>query len=224
MNTINYLLILLIICGFNIFNYRDENNLSSNNNANVLMPLKIGNYWIYKITYYENPESMKSIEIDTISIIGDTIIKNEKYYKILYKGYTDVLMVNKNDGLYVKIISNVILTLRFLRYPVNPNTNYTGYIYLKIEEYNEDIDKTYSFAMNVETLNENVKVQAGTFKCIKYISPDFDIDYKGKIYIEWDSTHIFLAPNIGIIKTISQSKKKIDYIKSLCELIEYKIN
>ena len=87
-------------------------NMGCNNNTNTpvpqrieIIPLKLGNYWIYK----------DRNNFDTIQVVGEKYVKSEKCYKVL-RGNMLWTHTNREDGYYL-----------IYKYPSKPDDWYGGY-------------------------------------------------------------------------------------------------
>ncbi|PKL85856.1 MAG: hypothetical protein CVV22_04780 [Ignavibacteriae bacterium HGW-Ignavibacteriae-1] len=161
----------------------DDSN-SPNNNSKELMPLKIGNSWVYNYTYYDGfAEHSGKV---TSTVISDEMYNGEKYYRIEtlnhinnQKKISPIYSINKTDGLYMLYFEdNDELHTDFLKYPVSEG---------EIFQSNE------SSKLYVEKVDTLISTSAGKFNCIKYIKK---IIFDGK---EIDISIMYYCPGIGRI-------------------------
>ena len=97
--TVFLILVLIIIkCA------KENNPLESPNNPKELMPLQIGNYWIYEISDYDSVGRLIELSSDTLMITASINYNGLKYY--LYNGNTYSGFCNKHDGYYELSLSS----------------------------------------------------------------------------------------------------------------------
>ena len=142
----------------------------------VILPLKIGNYWVYKVT---NTIDGK-VETDTLKVARDTLIKGEKWFIVNHTSEHSFVLIlqNKSDGLHMVDYYNTPHI--FLKYKAIPGEVFTP--------------RKEKDSVKVISINEKVVVPAGTFECYIYGSPQTDINTK--------EDHFCMAPGIGCIKTM----------------------
>ena len=155
-----------------------------------IIPLKVGNSWNYKLTSYDSSGSISYIENQNSTIIKDTSISNYTWY-----AYNDVpngiWFTNKSDGYWAFIKANtgsiINDTLIFVyKYPTNVG----------------DIYGDPASPMVVMAINKFLSVPAGTFNVIHIVSTSVDTTN----YLI-DSFELFIAPQVGIIKTMQIGRK-----------------
>ena len=151
----------------------------SNNNpeTSVILPLNVGNQWIYKVT---NPDDSNKVFFDTLSVSKDTLVNKEKWYIITHtwENSFKLILQNQADGLH--LIDYYNTPRIFLKYKAVP-----GEIYSPGKR--DD-------SVKIISVNEKVKTIAGEFECYIYGSPKINIDNK--------DDHFCMAPGIGCIKTM----------------------
>ncbi|MGA2296122.1 MAG: hypothetical protein ABSG15_01060 [FCB group bacterium] len=150
--------------------------------SGVLIPLKIGNKWIYQDKQFDNPINPK-IGKDTLYIIKDTIINGETWY-IPY-GEINIPCINRSDGFYSMLpdsLQNFNITLLF-KYPANIGDMWnTG-------------DSNREGNYTLLSKNDTVTVTAGTFICYKYQSESQFSDI-----LLYQKSLFWICPGIGEIK------------------------
>jgi len=160
---------IFIILLSNSCSHKDEE-------SSVIIPLKIGNYWIYRVTVLNKPD----VKIDTLTVTKDTLIRGEKWYIINHSLWHDFKWVlqNKTNGLYAVI-----------------NENSSG-LFLKYKAIKGEIYASFSSkdTAMVSSINEKIKTQAGEFNCYFYASKKDDGKSSGNGY--------YMSPGIGMIKTL----------------------
>ena len=160
------------------------------NSATELIPLKVGNSWNYKLTSYDSSGSISYIENQNSTIIKDTSISNYTWY-----AYNDVpngiWFTNKSDGYWAFIKANTGLI-----------TNDTSIFVYKYPTEVGDIYGDPNSPMEVVAIDEEIIVGARVFQTIHIIST-----YTDTTHYLLDSFELFIAPQVGIIKTMQIGRK-----------------
>ncbi len=168
--------------------------------AQELIPLKLGNYWIYKETTYKS-DTIVSIDT-TLNNVSKKLKLNNKQCYALNEFDNEFFVYNTKDG------QTDIDTFN-----VEPNGNFAEALFYKNPE---DIAGSSYTVYNVNNIHVDEKpvminTITGDFKCYKYtLTVDDDDEYK---------IVTFLCPGIGII--YEEFYFDHEHIKS--ELIEYHI-
>jgi hypothetical protein len=136
-----------------------------------LIPLKVGNLWIYKTEQLDKDGSPVVINYSYMSVLADSTIDGIKY-SIRNGNNRGDLCTNTNDGfnIYLRGQSPVL----DLKYPVKLNETFMR----------RNHDTTY-----VTSLDEKIEVPAGNFTCIKY-----------ETFNNGSKLIYHVCPNVGIIK------------------------
>lgn len=181
----------------NIRKYRLNNLLSDD----VIMPLTETNYWTYKLRFSDSTIT-SSNDISTRILTGDTIIENERWFKNF-----PYYFINKSDGLHVKTVDGW----------------YLGYKDMLYAKYPAIAGDTFSFnnlfctVISVDTI---IQVPAGQFRCYFYqktltaFPDDTNVIY---------TNNQFFCPGIGLIQDEYYTFDNFDKMRSIYELIEYKL-
>lgn len=177
------------------------NTVIADQENDVIMPLKIGNVWVYRITDYDFDGNIDDISYDSILVKKDTIINGEKWYVLVQPmhGYShSTYMTNTNTGLFFTRTDYEKESYIRAEYPVKHSTYYVANQPLNEiygdpgTAYNDTIDVW----TDVESLN-NYSFNYGKFNCYKYSTwweaRKQNISYK-PFEIE------YYVPNLGIIK------------------------
>jgi hypothetical protein len=186
-----------------------------NNTDDVLLPLKVGNYWTYaRLELDSTGNIIDTVETFTDRVLAEKKLGNETWYYYGLLGRTDtseaILYKNREDGLYIcsrgagDIIDSPHL---FLKYPTAINDTFTS---------------KYHF-MKTLSLNENISTKIGDFPCIKYYGnryPDEKFDFGYEL--------MYFTPGIGQIEYFREfhswnysdsTKRYSDYFKVV--LVDY---
>lgn len=145
--------------------------------AGVILPLKVGNMWIFNATEYA-ADTVRRKLIDTLDVRSDTVIGGETRY--LFNSQNGYL--NRSDGAYAWGLSQGGEPILQFKYPTRAGDSvYYG-------------DATYSIMIRVVSTSELVTVPAGHFVCHHY--------FLTASFGQYD-VHYFIAPNIGYVKISS---------------------
>lgn len=117
-----------------------------------IIPLEIGNQWIYKNVYYDSAGTPTLNVLDTVTIIKDTTISGEKWFRLQGSVGYSYDVIHRADGYYY-YGGGAILQYK---YPANLNERYQTYI------------ATPTDTMVVASFNSITTVQAGTYTCYQY--------------------------------------------------------
>jgi hypothetical protein len=146
--------------------------------AAKLFPFEIGTEWVYQMSAYDTTvKALRVIRVDTINVLGDTIINGSKWYKIRSllgeMGYG----INWNDGLYYARAGQK--PFLWAKYPSQVGETLTSVI--------GDVQ-----ASNTVAATElKIEVPAGEFFCNEYIQ---------QVGPEKLTTKYYFAPGVGLIK------------------------
>ena len=181
-------------------------------NTDELIPLKIGNTWVYEHIIY-NGSDQKTIQ-ETITVESEIQYKNEKHFIFKHTDHSTgkiktpkVYYINKADGhymIYLELYED-IYTIK-LNYPT-----FEGDII-----YEDGINKYY-----IEKVDTIYTTPAGKFKCIKYVQ---SVLYDGKDMFTYIN---YIAPGIGrVVAEVYRTDPKngIQSINTKSILLSYKLN
>lgn len=207
MNAIYKTSLILIIAAAAFMNSCKQST-EVNAESGVIIPLKIGNMWVEKITTYDSLGNTMSTMIDTQKVINDTTIGNENWYS--YTNYLgSSLFTNRPDGYYARDRNfyDTSYTITILwKYPAKVNESYN------VQDAN----------FVVKSTDDNVTVTAGSFNCFQYRHSY--ISQFGSAYVGYQQN--WLSPGLGPVRTmgyiITPSGK--EYLYYSAELISYKLN
>ncbi len=172
-----------------------------------LIPLAIGNSWSYTQTTFDTTGKVSSAAYHfDDKVDSDTIISNEKWYHS--EGYPNyVWITNRSNGFwhFAKAGTSLLIkrdtTLLVFGYPAKIGTKPGTY--------------------EVVSLDKEVTVQAGTFRCIHYV-------YKVANPTNYWFTgfEYFITPGLGIVKWQQFGKLSSgnNWVVYKSELTNYKVN
>jgi len=144
-----------------------------NQSTSVIMPLKPGNQWIYKVTKYDMNGSMQSQGYDTIRVLSEININGEKWFNVinpLDNAIDTTLLTNTDVGLWLKCNCNDSKSRLKAQYPVNYQQYFSG-DFQALSLTNGNTFKTYMDTMNIWAKAENISnfvTPTGNYNCIKY--------------------------------------------------------
>ncbi len=200
----------IISCNDDIINSDDNINKTNktiieydyvlaNQDSSVIMPLRAGNKWIYNITDYDGKGGIKSQRLDSIMVLKDSIINNEKWFYVWNPivGNGNVMMTNTDAGLWLKCpyCGNKPSYLE-AQYPLSANPYYIGELNFVFADKGWKLLDTAQNWIRYESAVD-FKVPAGTFNSIKYTNWVELKVLKRTI----DPFRIsYYAPNIGLVR------------------------
>ncbi len=167
-----------------------------------IYPLNIGNSWTYQeYIYIEDSTLLKGDEI-IIKVLNDTLINNNIYFLEDYDNilpYT--LSINKENGYYSTETDFIEGNEQLLfKYPCKVGDRWRNKIV--------DGNTNYKSTTVVKALNKKITVPYGTMDCILYESVSKNtIGPRVTLYILYQH---YLKPGLGIVKTITSHKNKIN--------------
>jgi hypothetical protein len=110
-----------------------------------IMPLKVGNCWIYETTFLDTLGNVILVAPETLAVVVDTMIKGETWFRV-----KNVLYTNRSSGLWIWGTDEPYL---FYKYPTEVgDSTLTG----------------YGTIQTVTATARQVNVPAGTFSCVEY--------------------------------------------------------
>jgi hypothetical protein len=150
----------------------DDANPSTPGTSEVLMPLAVGNYWIYTSTV-KGLETGDTTHVMGIEIVSKEIIDGEAWYI----GHDGEKYRNAADGLHKISNGNTY----FFKHPAKLHEQFAYYN-----------GNPVFFAMTVSSVDSWISTKAGVFDCYKYTMKDHgttvDVYYSpGTGLIRWDS-------------------------------------
>ena len=130
--------------------------------SSEIIPLALGNRWIYTITAFDSLGIALGSSIDTSVVSRDTTIDNETWYILYNRGAPVNLGINRTDGYWSRTV-----TLS----PGSTNIAALGEPYLS-SKFPATVGQVFanetgytSLVLDADTM---VTVAAGTFECYKY--------------------------------------------------------
>lgn len=183
---------------------KDSNPIVSPNPTPVIMPLEIGNKWVRQFTLYDTSGVPFSSGTDSITVLRDTLISNERYFVLILQGAERVLS-NQSEGLSW-FLGTFGWGLQY-KYPGLPGDSFY-----------------YIGGANVSRITATdtvLTVPAGTYSCYHYstiINPSYPIHGRLEEYV---------APHLGFVQSEwfqSVSASSPLYLYSRIKLMSFKLN
>ncbi len=168
--------ILTIVCVVFASCSKDDTPTNGPPNNDVLLPLKIGNQWIMRITFIDSTHL--SPVYDTMTVTKDTLIENERWY---YLDRFGSYWTNKSDGVWSR--NNKDSELNW-KYPATAG-----------EKYSIGVDNT------VQVFYQNVSVPAGNYWCYeyKYLRLDFSWFLSPNLgFVKTSDHYIAFSDRLGV--------------------------
>jgi hypothetical protein len=202
------IIIILLFCSSLILISCKENSLESTKLAS-LIPLTVGNQWIFKETYFSTENPFPYIDTLTITIFNSAIVSDQTWYnrkitsnKIFYdpvENYGWWSYSVTREGIYSCILYKNSMSTSILHYkhPSKVGDTYGSPFFFAT---NDNITFTNTFNITtVVLIDTQIVVPAGIFHCVQYrTSPHGDTTFS--IFDE------YISPNYGWIKSEYISK------------------
>jgi hypothetical protein len=169
-----------------------------------IWPLKIGNMWVVKNTDYDSLGNITRTKSDTMIVLKDTIVKNEKVFIVQSQSYghvSNVIVLNRSDGFYlVDIRPDTVYYYLAYKYPAKVGDIYTG----------------LGSNIQIKSINSPITAKPGNFSCYKY----FNENQYPNIYF---NQTIYVSPGVGLIYSVDSTREKGGkiYMDSKSEIQSY---
>lgn len=191
----------------------DTNGPSSNG---VIMPLAVGNEWVYKVTRYNIGGMVDTVYIDTLSIIGTKLHNG----RTVYVFNTDVLGENRDNGYWNGLPFFDTLSL-LAKYPCT-----IGETFRRDTLYTVDYDSIGHKSYDTTTIDFSCKetslpvsVSAGSF-----ISYFYQISTNSLVHPYKNRIDLLYSPNIGEVLSYNYAWNDTLYLYYKRELMSYHLN
>jgi hypothetical protein len=167
-----------------------------------IFPLAVGNYWVRERIVYDTVGVATGSQIDTVKVLGDTVLHDEKCFIISRDGGRD-FVTNRSDGLWLVGLGSASLQYE---YP-----GYSGDAF---------VFATNTSPVRVVCTDSSIAVPAGTFRCYVY---ETSISYS-TLRVKWSEC---LCPGIGFV--FAESRQSQDdtsrlYLYGRIRLLSYYLN
>jgi hypothetical protein len=165
-----------------------------------IFPLKLGNKWAYRISYYDTLGAKFQVSYDTMTILTRTMVENQEWY--LWRD-PDAYLSDQPGGTWYRNIRTDTMSQAglFYKYPASVGESWaTPYMMYS------------TLTLTLTSANSVVEVPAGRFGCYVY-------------QIERTQNVEFLVPGIGLVYSELYpgvpSGKHYKYVR---ELTSYSVN
>jgi hypothetical protein len=205
------LILILLILELTLMSCTSE---VSEEHVKQIIPLNVGNMWVYNSTRYGVYEVSLESWVDTTKVIADSNFNNVKWSVINKKDkYSEATLIATNNasGYYEYYNLGYPSDKRLLfKFPGKVNDQTPIYV---IEN-----DSIYTSLRRIVSIDTTIIISAKTFSCYLYHTPRIDLKDSG--YIQ--ESDIFICPDVGIVKKIYyENYSNVRYIYMRSELINY---
>ena len=166
---------------FGSLNCNKSNPVGNNDPSSEIIPLKVGNTWVWQITNYDTSGTISSTTSDSLWVSQDTVLNGQKYF-LLWE------QQKNSDGTINQSASNYFarnIQSGYSRRDGNQETVLYNYPY-------QNGDTT------VIASNVSVTVPTGTYNCLEYHIPVGSYFANG--HLQTLMANFYICPNIGIVK------------------------
>lgn len=174
----------------------DYSSVLDNQETGVIMPLKVGNKWLYKVTEYFSTGEIYSSYYDSIVVKSEEYKNGEKWYKVYLPMLTtmnDVYITNTDKGLWF-INDNPISSYLIANYPIKYSKYRNGELLFRTRLFDNSIfsdSSTRYLSSNVDNSIFNNLRSTHQYKQTYYLK-----ETKREIL----SSESYFAENYGILK------------------------
>jgi hypothetical protein len=163
----------------------------------VIMPLALGNTWVYELTRFADDGSVSTVELDTTRVVKVTNYTGEVRYYTYFENDMGSYFTNRPDGLWSGGgDAGDVNPHLYLPYPsvVGQYVDLDRKASLRYDDKGHLMPDTLVTRMTVVELNSTVSVKAGTYTCRRYELTEF-----------WSSGLVFYRsseyyiPNVGLV-------------------------
>jgi hypothetical protein len=211
--------VLLLIAAMLLLGGCSEDSTGPSSNG-VIMPLAVGNEWVYKVTQYGGNSSIDTTYFDTLRIRQSAFYNGDSVYSF----NSSAAGTNRPDG-YYKTFGSTFKILA--KYP-----SFSGEVYLidtllgVMWDTTDELD-TFFITYSCELTNTYTTVPAGSFLSNKYLSHTTGTyrESPGEPRVKFENLiESWYAPNIGEIKTMDYVWSDSLVLSTKRELVSYHLN
>jgi hypothetical protein len=187
----------------------------------VIMPLALGNTWVYELTRFADDGSVGSVELDTTRIVKVTDYTGEVRYYTYFENDMGSYYTNKSDGLWSGSFSSAGSRSQLsVPYPaeIGDFTDLDTMIqYIWDSTMRDRLYDTVITRITLKEKNVGVEVKAGTYACYHY-EMQMKRGYSGLVVFNSD---YYYAPNVGriLLETYAADLYKQLQLNSRYELL-----
>jgi len=163
--------------------------------ANVIVPLSIGNYWIYEVTLNDTANTVVETRYDTVAVVSDTMV-NSVHWFCLNKG---TWVRNTVEGYYYKPLPQWSEQL-VVPYPaVYADEFNIDTVHITRDSLNGEPD-TLQVGYRVVSTNATITVPEGTYTCYDYKPGIWQMSGLEIAASIPDRAQYWFAPQTGLIQ------------------------
>ncbi|MBX3042950.1 MAG: hypothetical protein KIT33_01760 [Candidatus Kapabacteria bacterium] len=181
------------------------NKVLNNQEKNVLMPLKVGNMWLYEVKQFDSSGTMINEYIDSIEVLEKINFRGETWFRVrmIDMGSTwNSILTNTDKGLY-RADENTTLDCRFIvaQYPENRSqiiALHEENVMIMYFDGQKDVIDTVTTQYLIE-LNANY---TASFKSANYPAREYSTYWRALELVDSKTLHkvdVFV-PNIGLFE------------------------
>jgi hypothetical protein len=164
-----------------------------NNLTDVIMPLKVGNLWVYDYIEFDSTGATIATGTDSLGVVGQVTIGGSTWYLFSNFSSDTTSVQNRKDGIYSVFEGK---EWHVYLYPTKPGDR----LYTRNDTV-DDGDRVILEYTDVETINSSVTVPAGTFSCVKYVNRQEEHTLStGYVWTPPSRTVDYVAPNKGLVQ------------------------
>jgi hypothetical protein len=228
-NLLAFLTLLLVVSCADIVD-SDENikktavtyaKVLENQETGVILPLKVGNVWLYSVDVLNENEIVINNRTDSIEVIRDLLLGDETWYEVYFPLISkehNVLMTNTEKGLWVRCEQCEDKSFLWAEYPYQNKLFYVMEKHFVISDSNGDTLAEDFGSIGKTAQSASIKLSNNQeYETIKY---DVFAINKEKMIIELHLGDEHYVPDFGLVS--SYIKPYSQMIGQYYELIEFK--
>jgi hypothetical protein len=166
--------------------------------SSVIMPLKVGNQWIGRVS--ADSAGAAFIGYDTITIVQEVIINNERWYK----ANTGDFYINRADGLLSTPTPNLSgdCPCAIIQYPASRgDTLLLPEVQVLVPDSTDPV--TQKIGREVLATDSTISVPAGSFSCYHYMMKLYSPSNAKFVYPD----ERFYMPDLGPVLIVSGGRR-----------------
>lgn len=192
-----------------------QDDSTSPSKSKEIMPLALGNFWVYQQLYYDSNGNLTDSEIDTLLVKRQFTYNGKVYFSFdeYDEEHQDEGLRNADGGLYQ------------LNYDYD-NETFSEDLMFKYPAKTGDVFMINEEEVKVISTNATISVPKGSFSCYHYKIESEYIDEDDPSYSRKIIENLYMAPGVGMVKyEIIRNYFNGDlYRKYYLNLMDYKLN
>jgi hypothetical protein len=163
----------------------------SSDGTDVIMPLKVGNRWIGRWSFFDSTGVISSTRLDTVTVLSEEMIGSEKWFRV----DGNVLRTNRTDGYWAQ--GSLFGPNLMAKYPAAIGDTFgTDYFLQTFPD--GSTGEMITYYLSVVSTSTSVTVPAGTFICHEYKS---NYSMPNGVMLDNQEERYYYAPGKGMIKS-----------------------